>query len=114
VENEKVLMEIKEQLIEIIGKLDKIAPSKEGKRFSEKITRRMNILADILKEGGTVTRVDFHKIVEKNGMDNRGVGGFFIRSDPSLVYIEDAKGVKVALTAKGKKSAEEWIEMNKK
>jgi len=112
--NKKELQEIRDTLKEIVVKLNKMLPEDETEEeYADWYIRRMNILADILEAGGSVSKEQFHKLVKKNGMDTRGVGGFFIKSNPSLTTFEDVKGPKVALTKKGKDNAQKWLDEKK-
>jgi len=104
------LMEIRDSLQEMVSNINKLIPEGEPEtEYPDWYVRRMGILVDILEAGGSVTKKEFHNIALRNGMDTRGVGGFFIKSNPSLTKFEDKDGSRVALTKKGKENAETRI-----
>ncbi|HEU4759805.1 MAG TPA: hypothetical protein VFT91_07465, partial [Dehalococcoidia bacterium] len=65
------------------------------------------ILADILREGGFVTRERLYEIAKKYGMDRRGLGGFFTGKG-SLQAIPEMN--RVMLTQEGVKTARRYLE----
>jgi len=65
------------------------------------------ILADILREGGSVTRERLYGLARKHGMDRRGLGGFFTGRG-SLQAIPEMN--RVMLTPEGVKTARRYLE----
>jgi hypothetical protein len=67
------------------------------------------ILADVLKEGGSVTRERLYELAAKHGMDRRGLGGFFRASGKGSLY--EVPGMnRVILTPAGTELARRTIE----
>jgi hypothetical protein len=67
------------------------------------------ILADVLKEGGSVTRERLYELAAKHGMDRRGLGGFFRASGKGSLY--EVPGMnRVILTPAGTELARRAIE----
>ncbi len=65
------------------------------------------ILADVLREGGSVSKGRLHEIAKKYGMDNRGLGGFFTGKG-SLQAIPEMD--RVMLTPEGVKTARSYMQ----
>jgi len=109
--NEKKIKELIKKLEELEGgvRLVRAELSKLiGERTSvirEDEQQRANILLDIWKAGSVITQRELYKIASKHGMDNRGLGGFFVGKKPSLVKLADGK---VALTEKAKENLVKW------
>jgi hypothetical protein len=67
------------------------------------------ILADLLNEGGSVTRERLYELAAKHGMDRRGLGGFFRASGKGSLY--EVPGMnRVILTPAGTELARRAIE----
>jgi len=64
------------------------------------------ILAEVLRDGGSVERDRLHRIAAKYGMDNRGLGGFFTGKG-SLHSVADTD--LVMLTPDGAKTAVRYL-----
>jgi hypothetical protein len=64
------------------------------------------ILAEVYREGGSVTRARLHEIAKMYGMDNRGLGGFFTGRG-SLQALDDVD--RVMLTPEGVKAARSYL-----
>jgi len=110
--NEKRIMELIKKLEELEGgvrlvraELSKLIGEKGTSLIREDEQQRANILFDIWKAGSVITQRELYKIASKHGMDNRGLGGFFVGKKPSLVKLADGK---VALTEKAKENLVKW------
>lgn len=67
------------------------------------------ILADILAEGGSVTRERLYQLAAKHGMDRRGLGGFFRASGKGSLY--EVPGMnRIILTPSGIEIARRYLE----
>lgn len=67
------------------------------------------ILADILAEGGSVTRERLYQLAAKHGMDRRGLGGFFRASGKGSLY--EVSGMnRIILTPSGIEIARRYLE----
>jgi hypothetical protein len=67
------------------------------------------ILADILAEGGSVTRERLYELAGKHGMDRRGLGGFFRASGKGSLY--EVPGMdRIILTPSGISMAQPYLE----
>jgi hypothetical protein len=64
------------------------------------------ILAEVYREGGSVTRSRLHEIAQEYGMDNRGLGGFFTGRG-SLQAIDELD--RVRLTDEGVRTARAYL-----
>jgi hypothetical protein len=64
------------------------------------------ILAELLKEGGSVKRNRLHELAAKYGMDNRGLGGFF--TGKGSLHIVPGTDL-VMLTPEGAKTAVRYL-----
>lgn len=110
-ENQKI-MELIKTLEEIEGRI-KMARNELSKLIGEEIgplipkgeEQRANILHDIWNAGGVISQQELYKIARKHGMDNRGLGGFFVGKKPSLVKLANKK---IALTEKAKENLVKW------
>jgi hypothetical protein len=66
------------------------------------------VLAEVLRRGGSVTREELYQIAADNGMDRRGLGGFFRQSGKSSLYV--LPGDRVILTPYGVEQARRYAE----
>lgn len=67
------------------------------------------ILAEILAEGGSVTRERLYQLAAKYGMDRRGLGGFFRASGKGSLY--EVRGMdRIILTPTGTDIARHLLE----
>jgi len=67
------------------------------------------ILAEILSEGGSVTRERLYELAAKHGMDRRGLGGFFRASGKGSLY--EVPGMdRIILTPSGTEVARRQLE----
>ena len=67
------------------------------------------ILAEILAEGGSVTRERLYQLAAKHGMDRRGLGGFFRASGRGSLY--EVPGMdRVLLTPVGIETGRRFLE----
>jgi len=83
-----------------------LEPMKTGSRFEWPGGK---ILAEILAEGGSVTRERLYSLAEKHGMDRRGLGGFFRASGKGSLY--EIPGMdRVILTPSGTEIARRLLE----
>lgn len=68
------------------------------------------ILADVLAEGGSVTRERLYQLAAKHGMDRRGLGGFFRASGKGSLY--EVSGMnRIILTPSGIEMARRFLEV---
>lgn len=67
------------------------------------------ILAEVLAEGGSVTRARLYELAAKYGMDRRGLGGFFRASGKGSLY--EVPGMdRIILTPSGTEVARRVLE----
>lgn len=67
------------------------------------------ILAEVLAEGGSVTRERLYQLAAKHGMDRRGLGGFFRASGKGSLY--EVPGMdRIILTPSGIEVARRLLE----
>jgi hypothetical protein len=67
------------------------------------------ILAEVLAEGGSVTRERLYQLAAKHGMDRRGLGGFFRASGKGSLY--EVPGMdRIILTPSGTEVARRLLE----
>lgn len=71
-----------------------------GKEPPSEIPTQLRILHEIFKAGRIITKQQLYDIAKHNGLDNRGLGGFFSGKKPSLIELA---GGRVALTKEGEK-----------
>jgi len=101
-EIEKLLSEIEMR----IGKIREIAVISENSKDKVNAHAREKILLEIYNEGGVVTSEKLREISRKNGMDARGLGGFFV-GQSSIIRIGDGKR---ALTERGVEIVKSFME----
>lgn len=68
------------------------------------------LLAEILEEGGSVTREQLYELATKYGFDKRGLGGFYTGKG-SLQMIEEKN--RVMLTPEGVKTARKYLQQSR-
>lgn len=66
------------------------------------------VLAEVLEQGGSVTRDELYRIAASHGMDRRGLGGFFRQSGKTSLYV--LPGDRVLLTPYGVEQAQRHIQ----
>jgi len=66
------------------------------------------VLAEILERGASVSKQELYAIAERNGMDRRGLGGFFRQSGKTSLYV--LPGDRVVLTPYGAEQARRYQE----
>ncbi|HET9476619.1 MAG TPA: hypothetical protein VFP63_03940 [Dehalococcoidia bacterium] len=66
------------------------------------------VLAEVLEQGGSVTKDELYRIAAAHGMDRRGLGGFFRQSGKSSLHV--LPGDRVLLTPYGVEQARRHIE----
>lgn len=82
-----------------------LAPMMTSKRFEWPGGK---ILAEILAEGGSVTRKHLYSLAAKHGMDRRGLGGFFRASGKGSLY--EVPGMdRIILTPSGIEIARRYL-----
>lgn len=69
------------------------------------------ILAEVLEQGGAVTKDDLYRIAANRGMDKRGLGGFFRQSGKTSLYV--LPGDRVLLTPYGVERAQRYASRQK-
>ena len=66
------------------------------------------ILAEILKQGGSVSKQELYRLAAQHGMDRRGLGGFFRQSGKTSLYA--LPGDRVLITPYGVEQARRQVE----
>lgn len=66
------------------------------------------VLAEVLEQGGSVTKEELYRIAAAHGMDRRGLGGFFRQSGKASLHL--LPGDRVLLTPYGAEQARRHIE----
>jgi len=66
---------------------------------------RVNLWKDLYAKGGTVDKRELYKIAKKHGFDNRGLGGFFVGKNKSLMKLADGR---IALTESATNKMKDW------
>ncbi len=66
------------------------------------------VLAEVLEQGGSVTKEDLYRIAAGQGMDRRGLGGFFRQSGKTSLYV--LPGDRVLLTPYGAEQARRYAQ----
>ena len=69
------------------------------------------ILAEVLEQGGSVTKDELYQIAASRGMDRRGLGGFFRQSGKTSLYV--VPGDRVLLTPYGVERAQRYASRQK-
>ncbi len=78
------LSELKAKIQSLLGKETEFTPP-------DWLQDRLRVWKKILDKGGVVTRDKLYEIVDDEGYDRRGLGGFFAGPDSSLVEVGNDK-----------------------
>lgn len=98
----QTIEEIREQLERVLEFLRPLANQ------SDEPDAGRRILAEVLEQGGSVTRDELYRIAAAHGMDRRGLGGFFRQSGKTRLY--ELPGGRVLLTPYGVEQAQRYTE----
>ena len=67
--------------------------NKSETQLTDWMKSRVELWCRIHKEGGAIAKERLHKIWIDMGKDVRGIGGFFVGKNPSLIYDADGNVV---------------------